>query len=728
MQKHLGSSHPFGPLLEENIWVGWRYEEKNGKMTKVLCKNHTDHASSTDSSTWMDYETALSYVKDELTSGLDGIGIVFSKDTPILGIDFDHIFELPSLPEEVVDFIKHANTYIEKSPSGNGLHAYFLLDDQHPLTGGNKINHEGYSYEAYTAGRFFTVTGDTYFDLPIRKIGKVELMGILSLLGYPWKNNKPQVAVATTTPTIEDSEILRKMFSARNGPDISSLYLGDISGHNNDASSADSALCSHIAFYTQDAEQIKRIWMSSPLGQREKTKKRPDYVDRTVSFSLSGITETYSSPKSLRTQILDITEPIPYILGGKDGDVPLLITENIVRAIKNNSETNTLFRLNEFSHIAEVKDAHTKQWINLNDFYVRKLLRDIPSNHGAFARVAKSMISDAILCVADETRVNPPKDYIKALVWDQVPRLDTWLTNAFGAEENIATASMGSNWFKGLVKRVITPGCQFDEVLVLEGRQGYRKSGALRALGSPWHVESSGNLDDKDFFMTLCSNIIVEFSEGDIVSRSSVKKVKSIITKTEDQFRPPYEHGMMKFSRGCVFAMTVNDTEYLKDDTGNRRWLPVKMGKQSDIPWIVENRDQLYAEAYHRAFVLHETSWEYPTEDMENLQDERMEHSDHEEYLQKWYFRLSKHFRDEGITLRDVFQNVWCDPKITRVMSKLEELQVSGVLKKTLFLESRQTTINGIRASRWFPSKKTYKKFNMEEIDSRTSGDNSESF
>ena len=111
---------------------------------------------------------------------------------------------------------------------------------------------------------------------------------------------------------------------------------------------------------------------------------------------------------------------------------------------------------------------------------------------------------------------------------------------------------------------------------------------------------------------------------GDILSRAGVRAVKSLITKTEDQYRLPYEKAVQTLKRGCVFAMTTNDTEYLKDETGNRRWLPVKLEKEADIKWIIKNRDQLYAEAFHRVEFLGETTWEYPKKELDILQDSRV--------------------------------------------------------------------------------------------------------
>jgi len=200
----------------------------------------------------------------------------------------------------------------------------------------------------------------------------------------------------------------------------------------------------------------------------------------------------------------------------------------------------------------------------------------------------------------------------------------------------------------------------------------------------------------------LAQNVIVEFSEGEIMDRASVNKLKAEITKTEDQLRPPYERGMVKFQRSCVFAVTTNRLE-LKDDTGNRRWLPVKLEKVADINWLTENRDQLFAEAYHRVIVLGETTYEYP-DALKELQDSRREYDEGEEKLLDAIAETEKDYLVEtGITLE--FACTAIHGKEYRV-NKLDELRVSSMLRRIGFVNERKY-VGGKRVRRWFPSEKT---------------------
>jgi len=402
-----------------------------------------------------------------------------------------------------------------------------------------------------------------------------------------------------------------------------------------------------------------------------------------------------------------------YVMSGGKNEYPLLIMENVCRLLESDEYKGKL-RFNDFSHSTEVLDPEGN-WSDMTDGDIYNLQRWMSSDYHFLAKVSRDMVTNAMLAISRNVRVNPPQDYIRELVWDKKPRLDTWLNDAFGAPVDKLYASIGSNWMKGLVKRVLYPGCQFDEVLVLEGGQGTRKSSSLRALGDPWHVETTYS-SDKDFFQVLARNTIVEFSEGDILSRAGVRQVKALITKTEDQYRTPYARTPDTIKRGCVFAMTTNDTDYLKDETGNRRWLPVKLTKEADVDWITENRDQLYAEAYHRVEVLKETTWEYPKDDLDELQESRTAAETHMEDIEDWYLGLSMTKRRDGITVKEVFIGAIAEiheHRATPIMDKNIEWEIGRTLRK-MGMESKTVRLGELKekvARRWIFSDDTKRRY-----------------
>src|SRR3990167_7367741 len=133
---------------------------------------------------------------------------------------------------------------------------------------------------------------------PIRQVTKEEFILLLKILGYPWGTQKvvllPTLNV-TVAEEMSDDVVLKKMFASKNGQKIKQLFDGDVSQHNNDVSGADFALCAHLAFWTQkNPAQIERLWLRSGLGQREKTKERQDYRERTITGAINVTTKTYS--------------------------------------------------------------------------------------------------------------------------------------------------------------------------------------------------------------------------------------------------------------------------------------------------------------------------------------------------------------------------------------------------------------------------------------------------
>lgn len=220
------------------------------------------------------------------------------------------------------------------------------------------------------------------------------------------------------------------------------------------------------------------------------------------------------------------------------------------------------------------------QWVPLTDYHHMLVRSEIQKEFSddAIRKVSANAVQLAVDQCCYENAYDAVREYFASLkgTWDGTPRLNTWLANTYGTPDDVYHRAVGSNFLKGMVKRALQPGSKFDYVLVLEGPQGIGKSTSLSVLGGEWHTETTIAPDHKDFYMALQGHLIVEFSEGETLSRSEVKQLKAVISATKDTFRPPYGRETLDFPRRCVFAMTTNQSEYLKDETGNRRWLPVE--------------------------------------------------------------------------------------------------------------------------------------------------------
>ncbi|MDY3551421.1 VapE family protein [Gemmata sp. JC717] len=229
--------------------------------------------------------------------------------------------------------------------------------------------------------------------------------------------------------------------------------------------------------------------------------------------------------------------------------------------------------------------------------------------------VGKDTAADAALRVAKENPVNPPREYLSRLKWDGKPRLDTWLTYYLGADNQPSEylALVGAKWLIGAVSRVFAPGCKFDTVLILEGEQGLGKSMALRALatfgGEDFFLDSVGDIRSKDTLMTMQGKLIVEIAELASFKKTENEEIKAFITRQVDEYRPPYGRTVLKRPRYFVLAASTNEVEegYLTDETGGRRYWPVKCGA-IDIESVRRDAEQLWAEAVVR-FRAGERTW-----------------------------------------------------------------------------------------------------------------------
>ena len=195
---------------------------------------------------------------------------------------------------------------------------------------------------------------------------------------------------------------------------------------------------------------------------------------------------------------------------------------------------------------------------------------------------------------------HPVREYLRGLVWDGTPRLDTMLVDYLGAEDTPYTRAATRKWMCGAVKRVMVPGCKFDSAIVLVGKQGIGKSSFAGILSRGWFNDSEINMNSKDGYESLHGNWIIELAELASTKRSDVETVKTFLSKCEDTYRPAYGRRATTFKRQCVFFGTTNEEEFLRDRTGNRRFWPVTCTANSPHrPWEVESVvPQLWAEAW----------------------------------------------------------------------------------------------------------------------------------
>lgn len=221
--------------------------------------------------------------------------------------------------------------------------------------------------------------------------------------------------------------------------------------------------------------------------------------------------------------------------------------------------------------------------------------------------VSEPEIARQITLVAATRVFNPLVEYLDSIKWDGTPRLKTWLQTYMnatpgadapdGPTDEEYLQAVGMRWAISAVARAKDPGCKVDTVLILEGLQGAGKSSALRKLaGDAFFVDTPIDIGDRDGRMIINRAWIVELAELESLRKSEVTRTKAFIAQSEDHYRPPYGRSVVAQKRHCVFVGTSNKENYLQDETGNRRFWPVRCGAV-DLAALERDRDQIWAEA-----------------------------------------------------------------------------------------------------------------------------------
>jgi putative DNA primase/helicase len=215
-------------------------------------------------------------------------------------------------------------------------------------------------------------------------------------------------------------------------------------------------------------------------------------------------------------------------------------------------------------------------------------------------------IYHGLVLAARERDFHPVREWLEKLVWDQVPRMDTWLTDFAGVEgcRNLDgdaarkyVACVGRFFLKAMVARIFEPGCIMRSVPIIEGEQERGKSTLLRILADPWFSDTPIMIGDKDAYLALKGKWLMEIAELQAFNRAEATWVKAFISSPEDHYRAPYERKPNDHKRQIVFAATTNEYAYLKDPSGHSRFWPLLSSGDIKLDELRAVREQLFAEA-----------------------------------------------------------------------------------------------------------------------------------
>ena len=229
------------------------------------------------------------------------------------------------------------------------------------------------------------------------------------------------------------------------------------------------------------------------------------------------------------------------------------------------------------------KGPYPRKWGDSDDKQLRAYLEK------AYKLTAREKISDAVGNVTQGASFHPILEYLDSCEWDGVPRVETLLIDYLGAEDTAYTRAVTRKTLTAAVARVKRPGCKFDYMLTLHGRQGLGKSTLVAKLAGDWFSESFTIMQGKEAYEQLQGVWIVEVGELAAMRKTETEIIKQFISKRVDRFRPAYGKAQKDFPRQCIFIGTTNEPQFLRDMTGNRRFWIVstpnepRLDVQSDL-------------------------------------------------------------------------------------------------------------------------------------------------
>ena len=328
-----------------------------------------------------------------------------------------------------------------------------------------------------------------------------------------------------------------------------------------------------------------------------------------------------------------VDEEDPFIRTAKGAIKPKSLF-NIEVILEHDPQLVGMFKFNEFTGEIDVARSSDKLLIKkgmLKDSYVDELASYIETSKD-YGQVlfTNQLIRSALTVVANRHRYNPVLDYMNSAYesWDHQERLDTFFSDYLGVERSEVTRLITRLFFIGAVAKVYDPKRKFDFVLDLVGGQGAGKTTILQKVAPcGYYTDQFSSFESKDDFAVMRRSLIVNDDEMTATANSTFEVLKKFVTLQEFEYRKPYGHQAERFSKGFVLARTTNNLYYLKDKTGERRFLPLLVDKDRQVANPVQDLTpeyvkQVWGEAVH-LFKNDDYSFDLTSEQQEMLDKHR---------------------------------------------------------------------------------------------------------
>lgn len=294
--------------------------------------------------------------------------------------------------------------------------------------------------------------------------------------------------------------------------------------------------------------------------------------------------------------VAEPNEPAPLPKFARDGKGRIDATvRNVQMALMRPDFCGVQIKRDEFRDEIMWAPDGDDQWAAFTDADYTRLR--ITLEHKGFKAVGRELMRDTVLLVAEDHPFDSAQTWLDQQTWDGTPRVDTFLVRYFGTEDTAYTRAVSRYLWTALAGRIVTPGVKADMVPILVGGQGVGKSTGVSAMcpSNEFFTEVSFHEKEDDLARRMRGRLVGEIGELRGLHTRELETIKAFITRTHESWVPKYREFATSFPRRIVFVGTTNKDEFLADETGNRRWLPVAV-TQADVEAIRRDRVQLWAE------------------------------------------------------------------------------------------------------------------------------------
>ncbi|MCH5386293.1 virulence protein E [Limosilactobacillus reuteri] len=361
------------------------------------------------------------------------------------------------------------------------------------------------------------------------------------------------------------------------------------------------------------------------------------------------------------------------------------------------------FRFNEFTTEIDVVKPNSELMFKtgqLVDAYVDQIASYIENNSDYGVLFDNKKIRSAITVVAMRHHYNPIIDYFDDAYksWDHKERLNHIMGDYLGVEETSVTELITKLFFVGAVAKVHNPKTKFDFVLDLVGGQGAGKTTFLQKIAPlGYYTDQFSTFDNKDDYAVMRRALIINDDEMTATNNASFEILKKFITLQEFEYRKPYGHQAERFDKNFVMARTTNELYYLKDKTGERRFLPLHVSKarQKHHP-VTDLTDKYVKQCWGEAMQLYKDSFSFAltSEQEEKLDEHRQSFMYTDELENKIDEALNNQFRDKKFITNEAL-SLAVVPGIDLVKNRKIGNQISNIMVNRFGFRKKRRKING---------------------------------